>query len=242
MTPLVPTYIWPTDDAAFQRALTGYSPGIAIVTGDNSGPGTFRSVTLANRIHWLGDRSWGSIGYVPLNYMKRPLLDIAADVARWRAWYPTIEGIFFDECPTIVTGALEAARALESMVFNDGHTCIFNAGTSVDAEWFTTLSRSIVVTFEGPASTYAGVSAQQHARAAHLVYGASGRIKINAGFGSSTTDGEDTDSPRNPWDADGIAAAGVAWDADRIVDLRQPAPSASGNVIPDDRAMAPAVG
>ena len=228
MVPLVPTYIWPTNDAAFQRALSGYAPGLAIVTGDNSGPGADRSSDLQHRIEWLGDRGWRSVGYVRLDYMKRSLLDIAADVTRWRDWYPSVSGIFFDECPTLKLGALEAAAALESLVCSAGTVCVFNPGAPVDASWFSVLSRSTIVTFEGSAEMYANVSAQRHARAAHLVYGATAPVGITAGFGSSTTDGEAGDTPMNPWDADGVAAQGVTPDADRIFDIRDTAPAAAG--------------
>ena len=111
MIALVPTYIWPTDDDAFQRALSGYAPGVAVLTGDNSGPGAAPSPDLAQRISWLHARGWASVGYVRLDYLRRPLLDIAADVAQWRSWYPAIGGFFFDECPTMKQGALEAAAA-----------------------------------------------------------------------------------------------------------------------------------
>ena len=228
MIPLVPAYIWPTDDAAFKRALSGYAPGLAIVTGDNSGPGIAKSVDLAARISWLEERGWKAIGYVRLDYMRRSLIDVAADVARWRAWYPSVSGMFFDECPTLKLGALEAASALEALVCAQGTVSVFNAGAPVDSEWFTVLSKSTIVTFEGTAETYAHINAQRHARAAHLVYAASAPVGITAGFGSSTTDGEQGDTPMSPWDADGVGAAGVASDADRVFDIRDNAPAAAG--------------
>jgi hypothetical protein len=226
MIPLVPTYIWPTDDDAFRRALTGYTPGLAIVTGDNSGPGNVPSAGLAARIASLNAAGWAPIGYVRLDYMQRPLLDVAADVELWRTWYPNVAGIFFDECPTQPTGALQAAQALESLALDQLGHCVFNAGTSVDASWFAALARSVIVTFEGTAATYATADAQGHDRAAHLVYAATQRVSVTSGFGATTTDGEPGDA--NPWDADGTAAANVAWNADRVVDIREPAPSAPG--------------
>ena len=227
MIPLVPAYIWPTDDDAFRRALTGYAPGLAIVTGDNSGPGTAISAGLAARIASLGAAGWAPIGYVRINYMQRPLLDIAADVQLWRTCYPNVTGIFFDECATLPTGALQAAQALESLAFNSLSHCVFNAGTTVNAEWFDVLSRSVIVTFEGTAASYATADAQRHDRAAHLVYAATQKVNVTGGFGVTTTDGEPGDA--NPWDADGTAAPNVAWDADRVVDIREPAPTAPGS-------------
>ena len=140
MVPLVPTYIWPTDDEAYKRAISGYMPGLAIVTGDNSGPGTAMSNPLAERIQWLVDRSWQAVGYVRLDYMKRSILDITADVARWRVWYPKISGFFFDECPTMKAGALEAASALEALAMQHGSFCVFNPGAPVDSSWFDVLT------------------------------------------------------------------------------------------------------
>ena len=225
MVPLVPTYIWPTDDEAYKRAISGYMPGLAIVTGDNSGPGNSQSEDLAVRIQWLVDRSWQAVGYVRLDYMKRPILDIAADVVRWRSWYPDVAGFFFDECPNMKAGALEAASALEALAMQHGSFCVFNPGAPVDNEWFDVLLRSTIVTFEGTAETYAHVNAQRHPRAAHLVYAATRPVGITAGYGSTTTDGEATDSPANPFDADGVAAPGVAWNADRVFDIRDTTPA-----------------
>jgi hypothetical protein len=37
------------------------------------------------------------IGYVPTGYMARSEADVRADVDRWKAWYPQVGGIFFDE-------------------------------------------------------------------------------------------------------------------------------------------------
>ncbi len=226
MIPLVPAYIWPTDDDAFRRALTGYTPGLVIITGDNSGPGTAPSAGLAARIASLNAANWARIGYVRLNYLQRPLINISADVELWRTWYPNVTGIFFDECATQLTGALHAAQALESLVLAYLGHCVFNAGTTVDAGWFGALPRSVIVTFEGTASTYATTDAQRHDRAAHLVYAATQKVAVSGGFGVTTTDGEPGDA--NPWDADGTAAPNIAWNADRMVDIREPTTTAPG--------------
>jgi hypothetical protein len=43
------------------------------------------------------------LGYVTTSYAGRALVDVKADVDRWRAWYP-LDGIFFDEAPTSRSG------------------------------------------------------------------------------------------------------------------------------------------
>ena len=80
-TPFVPAYIWPTDDAAWDRALAG-PPGIVVVTGDNSGAGSVYSADLAARIQWCVARGWQPIGYVALGYGMRAAATITAPSAR----------------------------------------------------------------------------------------------------------------------------------------------------------------
>jgi Spherulation-specific family 4 len=226
MVPLVPAYIWPTDDEAFKRALSGYVPGLAIVTGDNSGPGATKSSDLAARIDWLHDRNWQAIGYIRLDYMQRSLIDISADVNRWRTWYPKVAGFFFDECPTLKVGALEAAAALEALVTATDSVCVFNAGAPVDSEWFSVLSRSTIVTFEGTAETYAHIHAQRHARAAHLVYASSSPLSVPAG--SSPTAGP-ASVPSVRRDSLLPMFSRAAPEVERVFDIRDTTPAHAGS-------------
>lgn len=196
-TPLVPAYIWPTDSAAWDRALAG-PPGIVVVTGADSGPGPVRSQALADRIAQCVARRWQPIGYVPVGYLGRPIGAVARDVERWREWYPQTAGIFFDEYPSADVDAVPMLAAAAARV---GPRLVLNAGTSVgEALWRATWpSRAIVVTYEGPAAAYDPASVQTHARAAHLVHHAPAAPRWPRGLGWawSTPDGADG----NPWDA-----------------------------------------
>lgn len=203
MTPLVPAYIWPTDDAAWDRALAG-PPGIVVVTGDNSGAGSVYSADLAARIRWCVARGWQPIGYVALSYGQRAAATITAEVRRWRTWYPQTVGTFFDEFPA---ADLELASMLTELVRRTGKVGVLNPGGPVPegiwgATWPTGSNwpcRMITVTFEGPLAAYDPGRAQVHPRAAHLVYDApvTPLWPVGLQWGTSTPDGADG----NPWDA-----------------------------------------
>jgi hypothetical protein len=168
VTPLVPAYIWPTDDTAWETALAG-PPGWVVVTGEESGPGPARSQLLADRIAWCRRKGWTPIGYVHLTFGNRPIGDVAGDIAAWRRWY-SVDGIFFDEMPTGVTfdpavdhdvethGAVVLAQMLTEAVRRNGGKGVLNAGTTVPAEFWSATTfagqwppKVLIVTFEGAA-------------------------------------------------------------------------------------------
>ena len=191
MTPLVPGYIWPTDDAAWARAMAG-PPGIMIMTGNNSGPGDRWSEQLENRMALLVRAGWRCVAYVRLDYLRRAMSEVETDVRRWLQWYPQITGFFFDECPSH-TDILPTLQRLESISVG---LSIFNTGVPVEVELYRRLPASIFVTFEGPLSNYKG-RRMVGKRCAHLVYAAATKPKWprNLGYGFSTPDGDS-----NPWD------------------------------------------
>ena len=104
---LLPLYIypgaaWTTVQAAAASHPDVVGTGIAIANA-NSGPGTTVDSSYAAAINATANAGITVIGYVHVSYGTRPIADVVADVARWRALYPRVGGFFIDEVPTSVT-------------------------------------------------------------------------------------------------------------------------------------------
>lgn len=97
---LVPVYFYPAGDGleAWERLIrAAESVSLTAIVNPASGPGEsrdFRYVQITERAARAGVRL---IGYVETDYGERPLAEVQDEVDRWRAWYPSIHGIFFDE-------------------------------------------------------------------------------------------------------------------------------------------------
>jgi hypothetical protein len=100
---IVPLYTYPTDgtwDAIIQSKKAHPTVPIVAVINPNSGPGTSKSSDYATGITNLQSAGVTVIGYVPTGYATAsysPLPNVEGQISDYATWYPTIEGIFFDE-------------------------------------------------------------------------------------------------------------------------------------------------
>jgi hypothetical protein len=100
---IVPLYTYPTDGtwaAIIQAKKAHPSVPIVAIINPNSGPGTSKSSDYATGITNLQSAGVTVIGYVPTGYGTKPysaLATVEGAVSDYVTWYPTIEGIFFDE-------------------------------------------------------------------------------------------------------------------------------------------------
>ncbi len=100
---IIPLYTYPTDGtwAAVIQAKTAHPsvPIVAIINPD-SGPGTSKSSDYATGITNLQTAGVIVIGYVPTGYGTKSysaLPTVEAAISDYATWYPSIDGIFFDE-------------------------------------------------------------------------------------------------------------------------------------------------
>jgi hypothetical protein len=97
---IVPAYFYPAGDGAreWQRLFDAAAkvPVVAIVN-PASGPGEKADPNYLKLFDRPRRSSPVLIGYVATSYARRPLAEVKADVDRWIALYPGIEGIFFDQ-------------------------------------------------------------------------------------------------------------------------------------------------
>ncbi len=97
---LIPLYTVPSDPswAALAAAKTAHLkvPVYAVIDPAN-GPGAVADAGYAAGIGKLQLAGVTMIGYVPTGYGARSVATIEADIDRWKSFYPSIQGIFFDE-------------------------------------------------------------------------------------------------------------------------------------------------
>ncbi len=168
---VVPAYFHPAVAAGDWARLAAAGSAVgAVVFNVDSGPGDQPEPELATV---AGRLAVPLLGYIDLDYGRRPAAEVARDLARHRAWYP-VAGFFLDrvgsarrELPFCAGVVAEARR-------QGAATVVLNHGTYPDPA-FATIGDALV-TFEGSAAAHAQVTApgwvRQHPadRFWHLVY------------------------------------------------------------------------
>lgn len=97
---LVPAYFYPSGGGLkYWKQLMSAAGKVPVIAIANpaSGPGTRVDPNYTTVIRDAIAAKVQVIGYVSTSYAKRPIADVMADVDQWVAFYPSIQGIFFDE-------------------------------------------------------------------------------------------------------------------------------------------------
>jgi len=101
---LVPLYAYPTDPSFAQliahKARHPELPILAVVNPGTTGAGPRRDAVFAEAIRALSRAGIEVAGYVSLGYGAREAADSEREVDHYRAWYPEVHSIFFDELST----------------------------------------------------------------------------------------------------------------------------------------------
>ena len=97
---LVPAYFYPDGEGlkTWRKLIAaGSKVPVVAIANPASGPGTAVDPAYTAVIQQAQAGKLMVIGYVSTNYAKRPAADIRHDIDLWLKFYPTIQGIFFDE-------------------------------------------------------------------------------------------------------------------------------------------------
>jgi hypothetical protein len=97
---LVPAYFYPDGPGlAYWKQLmaTASTASTIAIANPDSGPGKQIDPAYTSVIQQAQAAKIKVIGYVSTSYAKRTAADIKADVDKWVQFYPTVQGIFFDE-------------------------------------------------------------------------------------------------------------------------------------------------
>jgi hypothetical protein len=136
---IIPLYTYPTDGTwtAVIQAKTAHPtvPIVAIINPD-SGPGTSKSSDYATGITNLQTAGVIVIGYVPTGYGTKSysaLPTVEAAVSDYATWYPTIDGIFFDEMSSEAGEATYYQSIATYVASKSLKITVGNPGTNVPA-------------------------------------------------------------------------------------------------------------
>jgi hypothetical protein len=163
MTTLLPLYVYPADDPDAWSAVTRHATELTTIVNVHNGPGERYDPTYGYAIAALATAGVPRLGYVDLDYGRRPMADVEADIAAWR-WYP-VDGMFFDQAPSDAPSLDWVGRAA-GQVRGD---VVLNPGTRPD-DGYSGLA-DLVCTFEGPWLRYRATPVEPDwPNAAHLVY------------------------------------------------------------------------
>jgi hypothetical protein len=144
---IVPLYTYPSD--ASWNAIVGAKkahPSVAVVAivNPSSGPGNRVDPAYTSGIDRLVVGAVVPIGYVSTDYTKRGEQIVDDDIDRWLAYYPKIQGIFFDEqsnAPADVTFYRNVARYAKGKGLG---LTVGNPGASVPAAYLDTVDVMLI--------------------------------------------------------------------------------------------------
>jgi hypothetical protein len=150
----IPMYMDPGASPADWSQETSAAPTVALlVANPNSGPGTAEQTEYTQAIGTAHTALQSVVGYVHTSYGARAIAQVEADVDAWYSFYPSIDGIFYDEVSsdaTTIPGYYEPIFGYVKAKPAGPRNVVINPGTIVDQTFMQVAD--IVVTFE---DTYA---------------------------------------------------------------------------------------
>ncbi len=161
----IPSYFYPSAPvpSGLWQQLESNVPTVGLaVVNPNSGPG---AASDANYAQLVSTKPQGlkMIGYVYSQGGARALSSVEADIDKYYAWYPQIDGIFVDEadntsCTTESNYYLPLYNYIKGK--SASATVVLNPGTST-LECYVNAS-DILITFESTYSSYSGTWSSAH--------------------------------------------------------------------------------
>lgn len=160
---LVPLYVYPAEDPDAWSRAPFLGDDVTVIINVHDGPGGRYDAAYGYATATLAEAGVPRLGYVDLDYARRPVPDVHADIAAWRR-YP-VDGYFFDQVPT----AANALRGVEEYLAPARGRRVLNPGTRPHPGYRDLAD--LVCTFEGPWVRYRSMPRDADwPDAAHLVY------------------------------------------------------------------------
>ena len=97
---IVPLYTYPTSSTwnTMVKVKTDYpSVPTIVIINPASGPGSSKDSNYSDGIKKLQAAGISVLGYVHTSYSSKTASAVKADIDKYRSYYPSIDGIFFDE-------------------------------------------------------------------------------------------------------------------------------------------------
>jgi len=154
---IVPLYTSPTDgswSAIIAAASAHPTVHVVAIVNPNTGPGSARSASYTTGIADLQAAHIVVIGYVGTNYGGNSVSSVEAKIDTWKSFYPTLQGIFFDE-QSHDTGEITYYKTISQYAKSKGLSyTVGNPGASVPTAYVGALDTMLVYESAGlPAMT-----------------------------------------------------------------------------------------
>lgn len=205
---MIPLYTYPGstwDTVIAAKNAHPSVPIVAIINPDN-GPGGAKDSNYASGIQNLRAAGVKVIGYVYTQYGGRSASSINADVDTYKAWYPQLEGIFYDEMNNS-PGDETYYRNLSNYAKSVGLSfTVGNPGTDTSSSYVGTMDNLIIYETGGlPSLSFLGGwhTGYDKSNFSLLAYGVG---SLNTSFVTSATNYVSymyitNDNLDNPWDS-----------------------------------------
>lgn len=155
---LVPMYVYPANartNAVYSRLVDlkrrYETVPMWVIVNPASGPGAKVDPNYTTAIDRLRGAGCVVLGYVTTSYAQRPEADVRADVDRWRAMYPGVQGVFFDEMTYADTDAgVKYQAALSRYAHDVGYwPTVANPGADTPGRYFASDAADVILIHEG---------------------------------------------------------------------------------------------
>jgi hypothetical protein len=143
---MIPLYTYPGgtwDQVSAAKAAHQSVPIVAIIN-PNNGPGGSRDASYVSGIQELQSAGVVVIGYVFTQYGSRSTSAVTSDIDTWKALYPQLQGIFFDEM-TNTPGDENYYRNLSNYAKSVGFSfTVGNPGTDTATSYVGTMDNIVI--------------------------------------------------------------------------------------------------
>jgi Spherulation-specific family 4 len=158
---IVPLYTYPSDptwSTIVQAKQAHAGVDVVAIVNPSNGPGNGVDKTFTTGIAKLVAAGVVPIGYVSTNYTKRGQTAVNADSDTWRASYPAVQGIFFDE-QSVTAGDEAFYAAVAAHAKGKGFTLtVGNPGTNVPSSFLGALD--VMLSYESAGAPTLGSLSQ----------------------------------------------------------------------------------
>jgi hypothetical protein len=152
---IVPLYTYPTSSTwhTMIKVKTSYPsvPTVVIINPSN-GPGNAKDSNYSDGIKKLQSAGISVLGYVYTSYSSRVASAVKADIDRYKTYYPSINGVFFDEMANW-QGKENYYKSLTDYVKSKGYSMtVGNPGADTISSYVGTVDNIVIYEREGTPS------------------------------------------------------------------------------------------
>lgn len=151
---LIPMYIFPSDaytnahyNSLIALARTYPRVPVMVILNNSNGPGALFELNFEVVIRRMQAAGIIVLGYVDTAYTAIPAATVQADVDTWLAFYPTVDGIFWDQGTNDTAAAhLAYYRTITNYAHSRGlHPVVTNPGSVIPEDYYAGCADIVVV-------------------------------------------------------------------------------------------------